>query len=266
MEKAVRKAKKRFWITLFLGMFGVHKFMDGKIGWGFAYMCTGGLLFVGWIRDAIQARATWALLIKTKMSAAESVSVTVFALTYFFAIGYAVSGKEGTGVAFFIAFIIACMSLAAIIKMVRTESKAVPHVPQEEPSKMQQSNNQDYDSMDGHQFEYFCADVLKKNGFTDVEVTQGSGDYGVDVLAKKDGITYAIQCKCYSHTVGNKAVQEAFSGKEYYKCMVGVVLTNNYFTKAAKETAMSNRIILWDRDKLNDMISNIKNTEAEQCL
>lgn len=114
-------------------------------------------------------------------------------------------------------------------------------------------NNQ-YDYMEGHDFEYFCAELLRKNGFSNVEVTQGSGDQGIDILATKDGIKYGIQCKCYSSDIGNKAVQEVFSGKTFYNCHVGVVLTNRYFTSSAKELAEKNGVLLWDRDKLNEMI------------
>ncbi len=57
---------------------------------------------------------------------------------------------------------------------------------------------EDMDLMEGHDFEYFCAELLQRSGFGDVEVTRGSGDYGVDILAEKDGVTYAIQSKCYS--------------------------------------------------------------------
>uniref|UniRef100_UPI003AB971B9 restriction endonuclease n=1 Tax=Ruthenibacterium lactatiformans TaxID=1550024 RepID=UPI003AB971B9 len=108
--------------------------------------------------------------------------------------------------------------------------------------------------MEGHQFEYFCADLLRKNGFEDVEVTQASGDYGIDVLAEKDDITYAIQCKCYSDNIGNHAVQEAHSGASYYGRMVAVVMTNRYFTTAAKETAKRIHVLLWDRDKIIEMM------------
>lgn len=111
-----------------------------------------------------------------------------------------------------------------------------------------------YDSMDGHQFEYFCAEVLSKNGYENVEVTKGSGDQGIDVLAEKDSIKYAVQCKCYSSDIGNKAVQEAFSGKTFYNCHVAVVLTNRYFTTSAKELAEKSGVLLWDRDKLNYFI------------
>ena len=37
--------------------------------------------------------------------------------------------------------------------------------------------------MDGHEFEYFCGDLLKKNEFSNVEVTRGSGDQGIDIIA-----------------------------------------------------------------------------------
>jgi len=63
------------------------------------------------------------------------------------------------------------------------------------------------DGMEGHQFEFFCADLLRKVGFLDVSVTPGSGDQGVDILAVKDGIKYAIQCKNYANTLGNTPVQ-----------------------------------------------------------
>ena len=116
--------------------------------------------------------------------------------------------------------------------------------------------NSDYDSMDGHQFEYFCADVLKKNGFINVEVTQGSGDHGIDVLAEKEGITYAIQCKCYSSNIGNAAVQQAHTGKSLYHKDIAVVMTNRYFTSQATEEANSLGVKLWNRDKLNELLKN----------
>lgn len=111
----------------------------------------------------------------------------------------------------------------------------------------------DIDTMEGPEFEHYCAELLQRNGFTEVEVTKASGDFGVDVLAKKDGVSYAIQCKCYKDTVGNHAVQEALSGAQYYHCMVAAVMTNNYFTPAAIETAEKTNVLLWDRDAISKM-------------
>ena len=110
--------------------------------------------------------------------------------------------------------------------------------------------------MEGHDFEQFCAKLLEANGFCNVRITQESNDQGIDILAEKLNVKYAVQCKCYSSDVGNKAVQEVFAGKSYYNCHVGVVLTNRYFTRAAKELARKTQVFLWDRDMLEKLIEN----------
>lgn len=117
------------------------------------------------------------------------------------------------------------------------------------------SNVINIDNMDGLYFEQFCAKLLLKNGFDSVEVTPGSGDQGIDIIAIKDGVKYGIQCKCYSSDIGNDAVQEAFSGKSFYHCHIGAVLTNRFFTRSAVALAESNNILLWDRKHLLKLIS-----------
>ncbi len=110
------------------------------------------------------------------------------------------------------------------------------------------------DSMGGIEFEQWCADLLEKNGFSIIQVTKQSGDQGADVIAQKDGIRYAIQCKCYSSDLGNKPIQEVNTGKMVYHCQIGVVMTNRYFTKGAKEAAEATGVLLWDRDALIKLI------------
>lgn len=110
------------------------------------------------------------------------------------------------------------------------------------------------DFMEGHAFEYWCADRLKNAGFSNVRVTPGSNDMGVDILAEKDFIKYAIQCKCYSADLGNTPVQEVTAGKSFYNCHVGVVMTNRHFTKNAKDLALATGTLLWDRDFLKYLL------------
>jgi len=116
------------------------------------------------------------------------------------------------------------------------------------------------DAMDGHDFEHFIAALLCKLGYLNVEVTRGSGDQGVDVLAEKEGVRYAVQCKCYSSDLGNTPVQEVNTGKVIYHCHVGVVVTNRYFTQSAKEAAKATGVLLWDRAKLQDLITQAEFT------
>lgn len=110
------------------------------------------------------------------------------------------------------------------------------------------------DKMDGHQFEYACADILKANGYKHVKVTRSSGDFGVDVIAEKDKVRYAIQCKRYNHKLDNTPIQEVVGGLAYYQCDKGAVMTNQYFTEPAKQLAQVNDIKLLDRDTLSHMV------------
>lgn len=112
------------------------------------------------------------------------------------------------------------------------------------------------DCMDGHSFERWCADLLKLNGFENVSVTPGSGDQGVDILAEKDEVKYAIQCKCYSNDLGNSPVQEIHTGRTVYKCQIGIVMTNQGFTDGAKKAAEATGVLLWGREKLIALIES----------
>ncbi len=112
----------------------------------------------------------------------------------------------------------------------------------------------EWDDMEGREFEKFCADLLKRRGFQEVVVTKGSGDFGIDILAERDGISYGIQCKNYQSPIGVKAVQEVYAGKDYYDCMVGVVMSNQYFTGPAVEAAKKLKIVLWDRGYMEEMM------------
>lgn len=113
------------------------------------------------------------------------------------------------------------------------------------------------DQMDGIQFEHFIASLLERLGYEGVDVTAGSHDQGVDVLAERDGVRFAFQCKNYDSNLGNTAVQEVVAGREYYHCHVGVVVTNSYFTDSAAELAAANRVILWDREHLARLIEQL---------
>lgn len=124
-------------------------------------------------------------------------------------------------------------------------------------SKKIVAQEKDFDDMNGIEFENFCAHLLSKNGFEHIELTKASGDQGIDIMAVKDEIKYGIQCKCYTSDIGNNAVQEAFSGKAFHNCHVGVVFTNRYFTSAAKDLAKKNGVLLWDREKLLEFSKKI---------
>lgn len=105
------------------------------------------------------------------------------------------------------------------------------------------------DNMDGHDFEHYVAKLLRNQGYR-TEVTKGSGDLGIDVIAQKEDIKYAIQVKRYSSLVSRSAVSDAVAGKAHYRCNAAMVVTNSFFSKGAQKLARSNKCRLVDRDEL----------------
>ncbi len=97
----------------------------------------------------------------------------------------------------------------------------------------------------GQEYEYLCARFLRRHGFSNVQVTKGSGDQGVDITANKNRTRYAVQCKYYAKPVSNKAVQEVVAGMHYHDCEKAIVMTNSTFTKGAEALAEANEVELW---------------------
>ena len=64
------------------------------------------------------------------------------------------------------------------------------------------------------------------------------------------GKKYGIQCKMYNGIVNNSAVQEAYTGSNYYSCDAAVVLTNSTFTKKAIDEARTLNVSLWSDNKI----------------
>lgn len=111
-------------------------------------------------------------------------------------------------------------------------------------------NIYEIDNMNGWQFEEMITTLFTKMGYV-ANRTKMTGDQGVDVIARRDNEILAIQAKCYtSQNVGNKAVQEAYTGMSYYGANDAYVITNQYFTKSAQELAHRIGVSLWDRDAL----------------
>jgi restriction system protein len=106
------------------------------------------------------------------------------------------------------------------------------------------------DEMSGVEFEEFVAAQLRTRGWS-VGHTAGTGDYGVDLIATKDGIRVAVQCKRQAKPVGVAAVQQVVAGAAQHGCQRTVVVTNRAFTKAARQLATTHHCRLVGREQLH---------------
>jgi len=107
------------------------------------------------------------------------------------------------------------------------------------------------------EFEKFVCDLFRKMGY-DVELTPASGDYGVDVVAKKLGNTVAIQVKKYAdgNMVGAQVVQQTLGAMSYWKVKAdqSIIVTTSGFTVYAREQAKEAPIELWDKKTLHEFV------------
>lgn len=107
----------------------------------------------------------------------------------------------------------------------------------------------DIDKLNGKEFEEYLEVFFKKLGYQ-VHRTPYQGDYGADLIIRKDNIKTVVQAKRYTRSVGVKAVQEAAAAKDYYRGDKAMVVTNSYFSQQAKKLASATQVELWDRECL----------------
>lgn len=111
------------------------------------------------------------------------------------------------------------------------------------------------DTMDGLVFERYVAHLLKKRGYSGIKLTERY-DFGVDIIAHKDGVVWGIQVKRYKGLVKAEAVRQVVTGLKRYGCDRAMVITNSSaFSRVARDLATSNDCLLIDRRALSDWIS-----------
>ena len=105
------------------------------------------------------------------------------------------------------------------------------------------------DVMLGIEFEDFVASRLRHTGWH-VTKTAVTGDFGVNLVARMGEVTLAVQCKRHSKPVGVSAVQQVVAGAMHHMCTASMVVSNQGFTKAAKQLALTHDCILIGRTAL----------------
>lgn len=111
------------------------------------------------------------------------------------------------------------------------------------------------DGLSPSQFEDFVGLLMRSMGY---EVTNLPyvGDYGADLLAKRDKEIIVVQAKKYSlnNRVGAPEVQRTLGSIWKYNATRAMLVTTSRFTTESYEQAKGAPIELWDRDKLKEAL------------
>ncbi len=112
---------------------------------------------------------------------------------------------------------------------------------------------------DGKEFEKFLETFFAQSGWNVKKPTSNTNasDFGVDLILDN---RIAVQAKNYANGVTNKAIQEVFTGMEYWKSngfprlKYAVVVSTSTFTRAAKKQAYSVGVILKDGNDIREAL------------
>jgi len=112
------------------------------------------------------------------------------------------------------------------------------------------------DTLNGVEFEDFISDLFNYLGFK-TSKTAYTGDNGIDILVRFGNNSIGIQTKLYyNRNVGNKAIQEVFSGKNFYKLSYAIACSNSNFSTPAANLAKELKVGIIDRKILIQILKN----------
>jgi len=108
------------------------------------------------------------------------------------------------------------------------------------------------------EFEQEIMFLYKRLGY-EVKITPYTNDKGVDGIAIKEKVKYAIQCKRYniSRSIGRPDLQKFYGAMSSVRARRGIFIATCKFTDNAKEFAMNHRIECIDLDKLIEVVNQI---------
>ena len=116
------------------------------------------------------------------------------------------------------------------------------------------NQNADFSSSSakGIAFEVECSKILTDRGWN-VELTPTTGDQGADLIITRGPIKMVLQCKNFASPVGNDAVQQVFSAKQFFGASVGAVVSKSGYTNSASELANSTGVLLLSISDLSEL-------------
>ncbi|WP_346686149.1 restriction endonuclease [Megamonas hypermegale] len=140
----------------------------------------------------------------------------------------------------------------------KTDTDGKYYIKKELPKDFNQ-NAIDIATMDPYEFENLCKKLLECENFVDVHRKGGSGDLGVDIVAKFfNGNTseiWLIQCKRWVSKVDATPIQRLISERERLGANKIACYTTSGYSKDAKKIAAIQNVDLIDGEKLIIMLN-----------
>jgi restriction system protein len=111
------------------------------------------------------------------------------------------------------------------------------------------------DGMTWQQFEMLVGEGFRQQGYQVVETGGGGADGGVDLVLKKNGEKYLVQCKQWrAFKVGVEVVRELYGAMAAGGATGGFVVTSGRFSEEASRFAEGRNVVLIDGARLSGLL------------
>ena len=140
-------------------------------------------------------------------------------------------------------------SLGALVSIVKRTQRKKLHTDVSQGEKLLKD-------ISWQQFELLIGEHFRQNGFQVTETGSGA-DGGIDLILKKEGQKYLVQCKHWkAYKVGVKPVRELLGVMVSNGAAGGYFVTSGEYTVEAIKFGKANRIELIDGTDLDRILSN----------
>ncbi len=113
--------------------------------------------------------------------------------------------------------------------------------------------------MTWQEFELLVGEAFRRGGYTVTETGGGGADGGVDLVLRKDGEKFLVQCKQWkAFKVGVTTIRELYGVMAAGGATGGFVVTSGVYTQEAKSFAEGRNIDLIDGPELTAIIKKIQ--------
>jgi restriction system protein len=125
-----------------------------------------------------------------------------------------------------------------------------------------QGREQDVKDLSWAQFEIIVGEAFRRKGYTVIENSGGGADGGIDLVLRKEGKKFYVQCKQWKvFTVGVKPVRELFGVVTANAADGGFFVTSGRYTEDAVQFARSTSIQLIDGPALDKLIAGLQSSD-----
>jgi restriction system protein len=118
--------------------------------------------------------------------------------------------------------------------------------------------------MSWQEFEILVSEAFRRGGYSVTETGGGGADGGVDLVLRKDGEKYLVQCKQWrAYKVGVTTIRELYGVMAAEGAAGGFVVTSGVFTQEAKSFAEGRNVELIDGAELKRIIKEVQRPTAQ---